>query len=138
MFLKAMKVQPVELELFADERKRISGKWDYIGLLAVSCVHSATLLADLRAQRSAVGFDGQMKFGGLHPKGIGTRLETAIGWLRILIDDAANRRKREYFCITGIDNNKLDYHLFGDDDSPKGKYANIYNRFFRASLSGPS
>jgi hypothetical protein len=30
----------------------------------------------------------------------------------------------------------LDYHLFGNDGSPKGKYATIYNRFFRASLHG--
>ena len=52
------------------------------------------------------------------------------------MEDAASRRKREYFCITGIDNSKIDYHLFGDDPSPKGKYANIYNRFFRASLLG--
>ena len=67
----------MDIELFADERKRISGNWDYIGLVAVPCVHSGTLLADLRSQRSAVGFEGQMKFGGLHPRGIGTRLETA-------------------------------------------------------------
>ena len=60
----------------------------------MSCVHSATLLADLRAQRSAVGFGRTDEVsGGLHPKGIGTRLETAIGWLRILIDDAANRQE---------------------------------------------
>jgi len=126
----------MEIELFADERKRINGNWDYIGLLAVPRAQAPALLADLRSHRSTVGFDGQIKFGDLHSRGIGTRLDTAMGWLRILMDDAANRKKREYFCITGIDNSKLDYHLFGNDGSPKGKYANVYNRFFRASLLG--
>ena len=35
-----------------------------------------------------------------------------------------------------MDNTKLDFSFFGDDHSPSGKYATVYNRFFRASLQG--
>jgi len=126
----------VDVYVFADERKKIVDRWDYIGLALVAYADGQSLYDDLQRERRATGFEGEMKFSSLHKKGIGSRVDTVLRWLRLIIDDSQMRRRRLYFSVTGIDNTMLDFRLFGPDGTPRGKYANVYNRFFRASLRG--
>jgi hypothetical protein len=126
----------IEISIYADERKRINDRWDYIGIVAVPARHIDSLRADLQAERDRNSFTEEIKFSHLKKSGCGPRAETSKGWLRILMDDAQCRKRRLFFSITGIDNKKIDYHLFGPGGTASGKYANVYNRFFRASLLG--
>ena len=63
-------------------------------------------------------------------------MRLARKWSRHILEEADGPRWQIYFDITGVDNSNIDYSLFGGDASSFGKYANVYNRFFRASLQG--
>jgi hypothetical protein len=126
----------MDLYVFADERKRVLERWDYLAIAAVPYAHGRGLYEDLQRERKRAGFHGEMKFARLHKKGIGSRVDTAKGWLRLVVDDARCANRRLFISITGIDNSQLDFHLFGPNGSPTASYANVYNRFFRASLLG--
>jgi hypothetical protein len=126
----------IEISVYADERKRIRNRWDYLGIVAVPSRHIDSLHSDLQAERNLNTFPNEVKFGYLNKSAGGSRAETSKGWLRILMDDAQCRKRRLYFSILGIDNDNIDYHLFGPGGTASGKYANVYSRFFRASLLG--
>lgn len=126
----------MNLYVFADERKKINARWDYLGLAIVPQMHGKSLYDDLQQARKQTGFDGEMKFGELHKKGIGSRVETARRWIELVLDDSLSKTRRLFFSVTGIDNSLLDFCLFGPGGTPSRKYANVYNRFFRASLRG--
>lgn len=111
-------------------------RWDYIGTVIVPYVHGRSLYDDLQRAREETGFDGEMKLAEINKKGTGSRLDSALRWLRLILNDPTSARRRLYFSVTGIDNSKLDFRVFGPGGTAHGKYANVYNRFFRASLRG--
>jgi len=59
------------------------------------------------------------------------RTAVAIDWLRFL----KNRTGHDiYWEVLGIATHNLDFSCFGPGDEPTGKYATVYNRFFRTAF----
>lgn len=123
--------------VFADEQKKIEHRWDYHALIFISKQKAQTLYDYILELRTKYNFYGEIKFTGINKKGTGTTLDIISDLLRFIYTESTSKDEPSlFFSITGIDRYKIDYSFFGDDDKPSGKYANIYNRFFRSSLDG--
>ena len=125
-----------ELIIFSDERKKIEDRWDYHGLLFVRKSAFPRFVEALRADRKVQGYFHELKFGRLDKKGKGETYRLSQRWVDRFLDDLHTSEFGLSFSVTGVDTLKLDYALFGDDETSKGKYATVYNRFFRATLKG--
>ena len=125
----------ISLSIYCDERIIDSQKhpnkenWIYIALLMVPDSKKSEVLDILYKHREINEYYRELKFHKLtsHSSTI-TRL--AKLWLREIVNDT---NKRFYFKVLGIKKDNLLFELFGADSTPKGKYANIYNRFFTAA-----
>jgi len=126
----------MKIFVFADERKNVIARWDYICLLIIPSDKFKSLFNDLIKARQEAQYDYELSFSKLNKKGTGSKLDLANCWTDIIIDDATKHMDRIYFKIFGIDKAKLDFSFFGYKNTPDGKYANIYNRFFRTALLG--
>jgi hypothetical protein len=127
----------IEIYIFADERKKVNNRWDYIATLIIPSNKISKAAEILKGHRQKIGYDKEIKFSNINKKAKGEKFELAKNWLSEIVRDGREKRGVFYFNILGIDREKLDFNCFGEDNTPKGKYANIYNRFFRTVfLSG--
>lgn len=127
----------VELYIFADERKKVDNRWDYIAILIIPADKISEALEILNEHRREIRYNGEVKFANVNKKAKGEKFELAKRWLEEIILDGQMRRGIFYFNILGIDRYNLNFEFFGNGNTPKGKYPNIYNRFFRTTfLSG--
>ncbi len=124
------------VSVYSDERKKIDGCWDYHCLLMVEEHKREAFLRQLKSDREEIGYFHELKFSELNHSGKGEKVGLARKWMSHVLEEADSPRWKIYFSVTGVDNSKMDFSLFGDDHSPSGKYATVYNRFFRASLQG--
>ncbi len=122
--------------LFADERKKVSDRWEYHCILIIEENYFDKFAKDLMSDRDQVKYYREMKFSDINNKGIGEKYELAKKWITRLILEASEQDSGVYFTVCGIDRDKIDFSRFGDGDSSEGKYANLYNRFFRATIIG--
>ena len=139
-------VQPkeIELTLFADERKNINNRWDYLCLLiiptnkikeAFDIIESCRLVDKWpQKEKGKIMYEGELKFSEINKDAKGEKFEVAKKWLEEIINDGKEGRGIFYCSILGIDRHMLHFSNFGKGSSPKGKYANIYNRFFRTNF----
>jgi hypothetical protein len=125
-----------KLFLYADERKMVIDRWEYHCILIITEEALPAFLSSLLTDRDSVGYFNEMKFGSLHKKGVGEKVELANRWMNRLLDEAGKPNSGVYFTLAGIDRHKIDFSCFGSGDGSEGKYANLYNRFFRASIIG--
>ena len=142
MFGADMQEEGISLSIYCDDRK-IDGQqhpnnesWLYIALLIIPDSKKAEILDVLNKYRNNkdIKYYGELKFHKLNKTSrISTIARLAKLWLQEVIDDS---NKRLYLKILGIRRDNLLFELFGSDDSSRGKYANIYNRFFRAAFLG--
>lgn len=123
--------EEIGLYIFADERKNINDRWDYIAILIVPGSNVEKALKILNKHRNEVGYYNELKFGKINKKPKGEKFKLARRWLQEIIRDGKENRGIFYFNILGIDRNNLDFQYFGNGNTPKGKYANVYNKFFR-------
>jgi len=127
----------VELYIFADERKKVNNRWDYIAILIIPADKISEALEILDRHRRETRYNKEIKFTNVNKKAKGEKFELVKRWLKEIILDGQMRRGIFYFNILGIDKYYLNYEFFGNDNTPKGKYPNVYNRFFRTTfLSG--
>lgn len=129
-------VTPKKVYLFADERKKIHDRWDYHCIVLIEEEKLLPFYERLMAARDEVKFFSELKFAELHATARYEKYTLAQKWISIFLETQATISSGIYFTISGIDREKIDFSFFGDDDTPKGKYANLYNRFFRASAKG--
>ena len=131
------KIRPKEIEIFifADEKKNVSERWDYIAILIIPFEKIDNALEILNAHRQEINYYYELKFSNIS-KARGKKFELAERWITEIIEDGKRERGIFYFHILGIDRDNLDYTYFGEGETPKGKYANIYNRFFRTVFLG--
>lgn len=124
----------MNLIVFADERKNIASQWHYMALVMVPKSRAGSLYADMCQARNDVNYQHEFRFSELNKNGTGTKLDLANKWTDLILSDGQNSRKNIYFRVIGVNNEKLDFSFFGHGSSSIGKYANIYNRFFRTAL----
>jgi hypothetical protein len=125
---------PVCLWFFCDERKmRVadSEDWMYISMVVVpddKLLESLDTLLGLKAKHR---YTGELKFSKVQDPAGKSRITAVAGdWLRWLIGSPG----RAYWYVLGIAKHNLDFRFFGPGNDPRGKYANIYNRFFRSAF----
>jgi hypothetical protein len=129
--------QPISIELtvFCDERKMVltkSEEWWYICIIMIPSHSVNDVISTLRLSQEEHGYTHEMSFADI--KGSARRSpKTAVAreWLRLL---KAGTGKTVYWKILGIATHNLDFSSFGPGHDSKGKYANVYNRFFRAAF----
>jgi hypothetical protein len=122
--------------VFADERKKVANRWDYLCVVIVPYVSAQSFFDDLMSARERTGYQFPLKFSEIDRKAAGEKARLSVEWADLLLRDARERRRRVYFSVLGIDRTRIDFSLFGDGAHETGKYANVYNRFFRATLKG--
>ena len=124
----------MEIAVFADERKNIQDRWDYIAIVFVPLNHSISIFRDLISSRDKVNYHHTLKFSTLNKSGTGSKFALACEWIDKVINNAKCDSCRIYFKVFGIDKDKIDFSFFGNSSSPSSKYSNVYNRFFRSTL----
>ena len=124
------------ITIFADERKNINNRWNYMGLVFIPTYNIQNAFNLLNKHRKAISYFNALKFSDLNKKGYGEKVDLAKAWLNEIIEDGKQGRNNFYFKLLGLDKTKINYSCFGNEKSEKGKYANIYNRFFRSALIG--
>ena len=121
----------LDLTVFCDERKMEIGGgegWWYICMLMVPSSSINDVVAALSSARDERGYHDEMSFGSI--RGAAHRSpKTAIAkeWLRLL---QAYTGTDINWKISGIATHNLGFSYFGPGSDGKGKYANVYNRFF--------
>lgn len=139
LFGNDTKIREIPISIYCDERKidkkQYADKesWIYIALLIIPDSKKQGLLETLNGHREnrEVMYNHELKFHNLRNIGRATRL--AKLWLQEITYNADDRF---YFKVLGIKKDNLLFELFGPGINPKGKYANIYNRFFRTAFTG--
>ncbi len=135
-------LKEVSLSVYCDERiidmKTHPNRenWTYIALLLIPAHEKSGVLDTLNRHRENkdIRYFGELKFSKLRKGSRNSRItRLAKLWLQEIINDTG---KRLYFRILGIKMDNLLYELFGNGDTSKGKYGNIYNRFFRMTFLG--
>lgn len=134
IFGDSLETNLIHLTIFADERKNINNQWNYICMLIVPTEKIEASLEALNKERERISYNFELKFSGLNKSGKGKKVELALAWINKIIDDGKNKYDTYYFKVLGIDCDKIDYSYFGNSKNAKGKYSNLYNRFFRSSL----
>jgi hypothetical protein len=127
----------LSITVYADERKKLDERWDYMCLFFFptdKIEEFCKLLAF--AREKANNYSGEMKFAAINKKGKGEKFKVAKEWVNVVIEDGLQKKENIFFSILGIDRNNLDFSAFGKGNSNYGKYANVYNRFFRSVLVG--
>lgn len=127
----------VKVRLYADEVKPyvngLGEKWMYIGILAIPDEEWAKAFDWLQQDRQAIGYDDEVHFVKLrnysyaHVHNQKTML--AKRWVNRVLWDAD---KVFHFYLLGLNLSNLQVKAFGDGSE---RDRNIYNRFFRASVS---
>ena len=132
------KVEPrcVELTIFCDERKMPRGQdgneWWYICMLSIPTASVANVISRLMAIRKSHSFYKEVDSKRIKGASCNSpRTAVAIDWLRFL----KNRTGLDiYWEVLGIATHNLDFSYFGPGDESTGKYATVYNRFFRTAF----
>ncbi len=128
------------LSIYCDERKIDSQahpnreSWVYITLLIIPDSKKLEVLEILNKHRNNkdVRYYGELKFRKIDKTSrISTITRLAKLWLQEIINDT---NKCFYFKVFGIKKDNLLFELFGAGTTSKGKYATIYNRFFRTAF----
>jgi len=88
----------------------------------------------LNQARKKIKYYNPLKFAKINKRGRGQIFELSKEWLNIILNDGTYKREIFYFNILGIDTQNLDFSYFGEGESSRGKYANVYNRFFRTTF----
>jgi len=108
----------MKIFVFADERKNVIARWDYICLLIIPSDKFKSLFNELIKARQEAQYDYELSFSKLNKKGTGSKLDLANCWIDIIINDAITHMDRIYFKIFGIDKAKLDFSFFGYKNTP--------------------
>lgn len=120
----------INLAFFTDERKNISGTWNYISTIIVPTEKFNSLYDTLMKHRKELNYYGELKYTEIGKRGL--KLELAKKWIGEILEDIDNRI---YFKVLGLNTKLLDDETFGEGSIKKGaNYANLYNRFFRTNL----
>lgn len=93
-------------------------------------------LANLQRSREEIGYFPELKFSNLHDSGKYEKNGLAQKWMSHFLETQSYESSGIYFAVSGLDRDKIDFSFFGEGDTPTGKYANLYNRFFRATVKG--
>jgi len=140
LFGADISAKEISLLIYCDERIVDSKKhpnkenWIYITLLMIPDSKKPEVLGILNEHRKNIGYYNELKFHKLRKTSrISTIARLAKLWLQEIINDT---NKRFYFKVLGIKKDNLLFELFGAGSASKGKYANIYNRFFRSAFMG--
>ncbi len=130
------------LSVYSDERIVDSKQhpneehWNYITILMIPDTKKTDLLAVLNKHRDRrdVRYQSELHFHKLD-KGseISSVTRLAKLWLKEIVNDTD---RRLYFKVLGIKRDNLAFERFGPGDTHYGKYATIYNRFFRTAFLG--
>ncbi len=126
----------VELTIFCDERKMPKGQdgneWWYICMLSIPTASVANVISGLMAIRNSHSFYREVDSKRIKGASCNSpRTAVAVDWLRFL----KNRTGRDiYWEVLGIATHNLDFSYFGPGDESTGKYATVYNRFFRTAF----
>jgi len=128
------------LLVYCDERviKRESHpnneSWIYIALLLVpeSKRQGAINALNKHRETKTVEYFGELKFAKLRKRDGNSRItRLAKLWIQEIIN---NFDKCFYLKVLGIKADNLLFQLFGEGSDATGKYATIYNRFFRTAF----
>ena len=129
----------VHLSVFCDERKipprqsPLPQEWTYICLVLIpdACLDQA--LQKLQDVREKHGYQGEVAFRKVWAPSRRSQI-TAVAkdWLLLLKAETG----MFYWYVLGVARHNLNFACFGPGDDPTGKYANIYNRFFRTAFLG--
>ncbi len=127
---------PVELTIFCDERKmpkdEDGNEWWYICMLSIPTASVADVISGLMEIRDSHSFYEEIDSKRIKGASCNSpRTAVAIDWLRFL----KNRTGHDiYWEVLGIATHNLDFSCFGPGDERTGKYATVYNRFFRTAF----
>jgi len=138
MFGDEISAKQTALSMYCDERI-IDGKqhpngesWIYALLLIIPIHKKQEVLDVLHLHREDIQYYGELCFHRIDKSSsISKSTRLSKKWLEEVVNDS---NKRFYFNMLGIRKDNLLFELFGPGTSPKGKYANIYNRFFRTAF----
>jgi hypothetical protein len=126
----------MNLTVFCDERKMALNEdgegWWYICMLLIPFASVEDVISHLLDIREHHNFHGEMSFSDV--KGLSRnspRTAVAKDWLQYLLRHSGID---VYWEVLGIATHNLDFSCFGPGDEPTGKYATVYNRFFRTAL----
>ncbi len=127
----------IRVQLYADEIKPYTNglgeKWMYIGILAIPDERWVQALNWLQEDRRAVGYNGELHFVKLRNYSYANvhneKTKLAKRWVKRVLWDA---EKVFHFYLLGLNLSNLQPDAFGDGSE---RDRNIYNRFFRASVS---
>lgn len=112
------------------------GRWDYHCILLIEENKLDSFLTSLLRAREEIGNLPELKFSNLHDSGKYEKNDLAQKWIMYFLETQAYESSGIYFSVSGLDREKIDFSFFGEGDTPTGKYANLYNRFFRATVKG--
>jgi len=126
----------VEVTLFCDERMmprdEEGNEWWYICMLLIPTASVADVISELMKIRDRYSFYEEICSERIKGASCNSpRTAVAMDWLRFL----KNRTGLDiYWEVLGIATHNLEFSRFGPGDEPKGKYATVYNRFFRTAF----
>ena len=106
--------------------------WWYICMLLIRSSSVKDVISQLLGIRKRYGFHGEMSISDV--KGLSRkspRTAVAKDWLQVLKKHSGID---VYWEVLGIATHNLDFSGFGPGDEPTGKYATVYNRFFRTAF----
>jgi len=103
---ETIKPRGIEIYIFADERKKVGNRWDYIAILVVPAEKISEALRILTKHREEVGYYRELKFSQIK-KAKGEKFNLANRWLQEIIDDGKLGRDIFHFNILGIDRSNL-------------------------------
>jgi hypothetical protein len=127
----------IRIDVFHDERILRERGWLYHCMVFVPIDHGDWLIHELTARRN--GYDGFVHFAELRnppaPTPEGMKSFVAKSWIDLFVEDTRNTRRQSHvnnFCayILEINLNHLNSDCF-----PKEVDRNVFNRFFRTTLS---
>jgi len=77
----------IELYIFADERKKINNRWDYIAILIIPTYKIGDALSILEKHRKEIGYYEEIKFSKVNRKAKGEKFELSKRWLQEIITE---------------------------------------------------
>lgn len=136
------KVEPsaIDLSVFCDERKippnntcLAHEEWIYICMIFIPDRNLKEALQKLQNVRDRHSYQHEIAFRKIEKPSCKSQI-TAVAkdWITLLLSETSIF----YWNILGIAKHNLNFICFGPSDDATGKYADIYNRFFRTAFLG--
>ena len=140
LFGAEIPAKEISLSIYCDERRIDSIRhpnrenWTYITLLMIPDSKKSDVLSVLNGYRGNKGIEyySELKF---HKLIKGSRISKIARLAKLWLHEITNdTNKCFYFKVFGIKMDNLLFELFGAGTASRGKYASIYNRFFRTAF----